>query len=119
MLDLKAWIAKVTAWINGVGFGTPTDYSSALYSATQASPWTAPKSGMMVIYSGTNGGGRAYWYVNDKTTGLGVARATRLETTNYQLGTSFPVIKGHEYYTQQSGLLSNDYHATLYPIVGG
>ena len=117
-LDVKEFLIKISAWINGIGFSGATDYTSALYSATSSNPWTAPASGVMVIYSETSGGGRAYWYVNDKTDGIGVARATRLETANYQLGASFPVVKGHKYYSEKSGLTTVR-HANLYRIVGG
>ena len=118
MLDIKQWIKKVTDWLNTVGYGEPTDYSSALYNATLNAPWTAPKSGMMVITAGTNGGARAYWYIVDATIGINMASATRLETSNYQLGASFPVIKGHKYYSQKANI-SSVYNGHLYPIVGG
>ena len=118
MLDVKKVIAKLTNWINTVGYGEPTDYSSALYNATLNAPWTAPKSGMMVITAGTNVGARAYWYIVDATTGIKMASATRLETTSYQLGASFPVIKGHKYYSQKANI-SSVYNGHLYPIVGG
>lgn len=118
MLDVKRVIAKLTNWINTVGYGEPTDYSSALYNATLNAPWTAPKSGMMVITAGTNSGARAYWYVVDATTSINMASATRLETSNYQLGASFPVIKGHKYYSQKANI-SSVYKGHLYPIVGG
>ena len=117
MLDIKQWIKKVTDWLNTVGYGEPTDYSSALYNATLNAPWTAPKSGMMVITAGTNGGARAYWYIVDATIGINMAHATRLETANYMLGASFPVIKGHKYYSQKANISSVYGH--LYPIVGG
>ena len=117
MLDIKQWIKKVTDWLNTVGYGEPTDYSSALYNATLNAPWTAPKSGMMVITAGTNGGARAYWYIVDATIGINMAHATRLETANYMLGASFPVIKGHKYYSQKANISSAQGH--LYPIVGG
>jgi hypothetical protein len=89
------------------------EFGAELYAATSASPWVAPVSGIMVISSGTTSGQRAYWYVTDKTDGTPMARATRLETGSYQLGASFPVIKGHEYYSAKA-YLSADYKAVLY-----
>ena len=91
------------------------DYGTSLYNATSSSPWTAPESGIMVVYMGTTSGQRAYWYVNDKTTGYGLARATRLETSSYQLGATFPIIKGHQYYSEKANLSGTPY-AHLYVL---
>lgn len=118
MLDIKKVIAKLTNWINTVGYGEPTNYTTAIYDATQSSPWTAPKSGMMVITASTTSNTRAYWYVVDLTTNIRMASATRLETANYQLGASFPVIKGHKYYSTKANL-TGQREGYLYPIVGG
>lgn len=117
MLKIKALLTKILTLLNGMGVAKVGDYSSELYNATSGSPWESPASGIMVIYAGTNSVA-AYWYVSDLTDNLGVARAVRPGTANYQLGASFPVIKGHEYWSQTSGLTTTRV-ATLYKIGGG
>lgn len=112
-LDLKEILLKFT---KAQGMSYVNDYGSTLLSATSSSPWKCPETGIIAITSGTNGGSRAYWYVNDKTLGVQVLVATRLETTNYQIGGCFPVIKGHEYYSQSSAITSSSAHAQLFKL---
>ena len=92
------------------------DYASDFYAATSGSPWTAPYSGVMTFSTGTTSGQKAYIYVTDKTDNVTVSVATRLETANYRIGSSFPVLVGHQYYITSANLANSDRYALLYKI---
>ena len=92
------------------------NYADDLINATSGSPWTAPYSGIVTYSCGTNSNTVASWYIFDKTDNVTVSVATRVGTTNYRIGGSFPVLIGHQYYTTSSGLSSSDKYVLLYKV---
>lgn len=115
---IDKFVDKVITWVSGFGIASKTTVNaSTLANATSTNPWTAPADGILVFSAGTTAGQRAYWYFNDLTDNIGLVRATRLETANYQLSGTCPVIKGHKYYSQKVNI-SPEY-ANLYIFGGG
>lgn len=92
------------------------NYVAEFFAATSSNPWTVQYSGILSFSSGTTNGQRAYIYVTDVTDNVTVCVATRLETANYRIGGSFPVLSGHQYYVTSANLSSSDRYALLYKM---
>lgn len=87
---------------SGGGGGSPTAVSVAFeYEGNHGSiysTWTAPYDGIAIAIAGYNTSGSAgYWYINDTTDNLEVAKLSIRNANGTSQSTSFPIIKGHTY----------------------
>ena len=98
------------------GMSLVGNYAAEFFAATAGSPWVPQYDGIVAYSSGTTNGQRAYIYVTDATDNVTVSVATRLETANYRIGGSFPVLSGHQYYLTSANLSNSDRYALLYRL---
>ena len=101
-------VGLINRIMNKLADTTPQVYidsniGNTLYNSTSNSPWTCPANGIVVITPTLNTyGGQGYWYINDKAdTSVSIGTAVGLANGMTYTAT-FPVIKGHQYYTSGS-----------------
>lgn len=115
MLDLKAWISKVTNWISNreyayTGYGSSVDITS--YSS--GSPYNVPSDGVFQIYCTY----RQNNYVQGFVNGVCMIQANTPSSQGMAGNTLMcvPVFKGQTIYAVKS---SNYSYAYFYPFTGG
>lgn len=119
MLDVKKTLAKIITWISNY---QPPHYEyvgnagSTIFNGT----WTAPNDGVLVMVGvpANSSANLAYWYVTDRTQGIQIGTLFWQSANQTRRSTSFPVIKGHQYYTDNSSRMATA-NAYFYKLVGG
>ena len=121
MFDLKKWVAKVTQWIdnhatNPCRYEYVGDVGSTIFNGD----WEATHDGMIVAIAQWNAShSGAYWYIADRNNGSQwCATLSTIDANNYRLSASFPVIKGHKYYSTNERSIQTA-NAYFYKLVGG
>lgn len=119
MLDVKKLLTKILQRINGLT--AKYEYVSNVGSTIFNGTWTAPNDGMIVaIAQWNNGHAGGYWYIIDQSQdGNYVCTISTDYTNQFRESSSFPVIKGHVYFTSDKSAVNN---ATAYfykLVVGG
>ena len=120
MFDLKKWIAKVSQWIdNHATNPCKYEYVGDVGSNIFNGDWVAPYDGMVVaVAQWNNAHGTGYWYIADYSPWAWAACLSTTYTNNFRLSASFPVIKGHTYYSPNKSAIQTA-NAYFYKLVGG
>lgn len=115
MFDLKAWISKVTSWINNRGYAY-TDYGTTvdITSYSSGSPYTVPSDGLFQIYCTY----RQNSYIQGFVNGNIIAQSSTPSSQGLagNVLQCVPVFKGQKIYAVKS---SNYSYAYFIPYVGG
>lgn len=103
MLVVKKTLAKILNWIDSYEAPHWTyvgNVGGTIFNGT----WTCPADGMVVVHGVTtsSSANNAYWYVNDRTQDIQVATLFWPSANQTRRTSSFPVIKGHQYYTSSA-----------------
>lgn len=115
MLDLKAWISKVTNWINNrdyayTGYGTKVDITSY----TSGNPYTVPSDGLFQIYCTYRQNSYVQGYVDGELVFQADTPSSQGMAGNVLQ--CVPVFKGQQIYAVKS---SNYSYAYFIPFTGG